>query len=478
VTSVEGQGVSNPRERSLVSSSLGMIAGKAALLGLGFVFWLFAAQLFPAAAVGLAGGAVSAIMLCVQVAVLGVGAALVVAYPKAEADPAALLDSAITVVTLAAVTVGALFLVVAGAAFDELRIVAMVPSFAVLFVVMSVGGTVVLLFDHVSMAQSRGFDVFARNGANAVVTIAPLALVPLVGTGSGGLTLFAAWVAGSLAAYGLGFIQLYRTLGYRYRPRFDRRLGAALVRWGLPNQALTLAERAPALVLPILVTELLSAADNAYWYTAWMMAWAVNVIPLSVGMALFAETAHRPDAVAGHVRRSLSAVVVIGLPSAFTLALLAPRFLSLLGADYALHGTAPLRILVLAVLPAGLQHAYYAVCRARGNLPEAIAAGAVSAAVAIAGTALAARGARLAGMAAWWIAVQYMLGLWAACRLRALTAHLTLRPVPVPAVGAHLATGTAATSARFADDQPHARVLMPHRDPNAPAGMIETDSRP
>jgi hypothetical protein len=285
-----------------------MIAGKAALLGLGFVFWLFAARLFPAAAVGLAGGAVSAIMLCVQVAILGVGAALVIAYPKAEADPAALLDSAITVVTLAAATVGALFLVVAGAAFDELRVVAMVPSFAVLFVVMSVSGTIVLLFDHMSMAQSKGFDVFTRNGANAVITIAPLALVPLLGTGSGGLALFAAWVAGSLAACGLGFVQLHRTLGYRYRPRLDRRLGAALVRRGLPNQALTLAERAPALILPILVTELLSAADNAYWYTAWMMAWTVNVIPLSVGMALFAETAHRPDAVDSHVRRSLSAV--------------------------------------------------------------------------------------------------------------------------------------------------------------------------
>ena len=61
------------------------------------------------------------------------------------------------------------------------------------------------------------------------------------------------------------------------------RRATELSRVGLPNDLLTLTERAPGFVLPIVVTELLSPADNAHWYAAWMMAWVVFVIPIQVG---------------------------------------------------------------------------------------------------------------------------------------------------------------------------------------------------
>ena len=87
-------------------------------------------------------------------------------------------------------------------------------------------------------------------------------------------SIFAAWTLGGVTTLVLGLILVGRAIpGYRVRARLDRRLAGELTRVGFPNYLLTLAERAPGFVLPVVVTEILSPADNAAWYAAWMMAW-------------------------------------------------------------------------------------------------------------------------------------------------------------------------------------------------------------
>src|SRR5581483_10378449 len=73
-------------------NSIALIAGKMATMGVGFLAWLVAARLFAPADVGLAAGAVSAMMLCVQLALFGAGAAIISLYPQHQQRPAALLD--------------------------------------------------------------------------------------------------------------------------------------------------------------------------------------------------------------------------------------------------------------------------------------------------------------------------------------------------------------------------------------------------
>src|SRR6266508_3258686 len=360
------------RSRSMLWSSLGLISGKGVLMVLGFLFWLLAARRFPAREVGLTAGAISSIMFGVQVALLGVGSAFIARYPRRQRRPADLLDTAISIVT-------ATSLLFASGVFTQLRVVATMPAYALLFAVMSLAGTLGVLFDQVSMAQGRGDQVLARSVLNGVVTPLPIPFLPVVPGDGGSLELFAAWVAGGVGACALAFLQLRPVGGgYRYRPRVDWPITGELVRVGLPNHALTLAERAPGLILPIVVTELLSPTANAYWYTAWMMAWGVYVIPTSVGMALFAEAAHRPSRLATDARRAIRSSLVIGLLAGGGLAVVANPLLSLLGRAYAAAGVAPLRILLLGVVPLTLVQAYFSVCRATGRLSEAVATGVVS----------------------------------------------------------------------------------------------------
>lgn len=424
----------------MIWSSLGLISGKGILMGLGFLFWLLAARRFPASQVGLTAGAISAIMLGVQLSMLGVGSAFITRYPRHQRQPADLLDTAITIVALASLLFSVVFLLLASVVFTELRVVGSMPAYALLFTVISVLGTVGTLFDQVSMAQGRGGQIVTRSLLNGSVTLAPVAFLPVAVGDVASLELFATWVAGGLGACVLALVQLRRRpTGYRYRPRMSWPIAKDLVKVGLPNQMLTLAERAPGLILPIVVTELLSPAVNAYWYTTWMMAWGVYVIPTSMGIGLLAEAAHRPSSLRPQVRRSVRSSLAIGIAAGVVLAAVAEPVLSLVGEAYADAGVTPLRVLVLGVVPLSFIQAYFSACRATGRLSEAIVTGVVTGVAGIGATAAAGVARGLTGMAVCWVLVLAAASLWSIWRLR----RLLRQPGEGAAPGRRVATPSA-----------------------------------
>jgi O-antigen/teichoic acid export membrane protein len=371
-------------------------------------------------------------MLCGQLALSGVGPAIVARYPDHRRDPSRLFNTAFTMAGLAGVVVAVGFLLLARGIFHELNVVASRPIFALLFLVMAVLGTLGYIFDLVSMALGRGDHVIVRNVTNGLVTILPLGLIA-AGVRPDSQELFGYWVGGAVCATLLGLVQFRRSARrYRFRPQIDRKLAPALVREGLWNQVLTLGENAPGLLLAVIVTELLGPSANAYWYTVWMMAWAVFVIPISVGVALFSEGVGRPELLRTNARRAIRSSLLLGLPAAACIAVVARPVLSLLGSDYAANGTWPLRVLVLGVLPLVFIQTYYAICRSTGRLKEAVGAGLVTL---VAGITLAVSGGHshgLIGMAVGWVGVQYGAGLWAALRIRRVLARAAGDEVALP----------------------------------------------
>jgi O-antigen/teichoic acid export membrane protein len=219
-----------------------------------------------------------------------------------------------------------------------------------------------------------------------------------------------------------GAVQLRRLPGrYRYRPQLRGRLAWPLLRVGLPNHWLTLTERAPGLILPIVVTEVVSPAANAAWYAAWMMAWVVYIIPIQSGMTLFAEASHRPELLDRLIRQGVRQSLLLGILGAGVVALAAHPLLSILGPKYAEAGATPLRLLVLAVIPLVLVQAYFVFCRCAQLLREAIVVGVVAASLSIGAAAVAGLYSGLTGMALAWVGAQALSGAWALWRLRRLS---------------------------------------------------------
>ena len=405
------------RRLGVSANASAVMAGKTLTMGLGFVFWLVAAHEFTRTQVGLAAAVVAAMMLCTQLAIGGVGSAVITCYGEYRRRPEVLLDTSGTAVTLAALAVGSVFLVAAGLGLHHLGVVATNPWYAVSFLVVTVLGTVAILLDQVSIALGRGDQVLVRGLAFGSVTVAGIALLPLVLDRASSFAIFLPWLLAGVVNVGLGVVQLRRLVpGYRFRPRLDRPVRRELLRHGFPNYALTLAERAPGLVLPVVVAEVLSPDRNATWYAVWMMAWVVYTMPISAGLTLFAEGSNRPAKLHEATREAVRVALLVGLGGALFLALFAHWTLSLLGSSYGASGASPLRILLLAFVPLTFLQAYLATSRARRRLGEALVVGWVTAVASVAAATVGAVVGGLVGIACGWLLVQTAAGAWAVSR--------------------------------------------------------------
>lgn len=390
-------------------------------MGLGFVFWVIAARSFDPVQVGIAAGAVSAMMLCTQIAQLGFGSAFITHFPALKHRPARLLNTSFTLVAALGVLWGLLFVALAGFAFEQLNIVARSWEFVLLFVAASLFGTLGILYDQVATALRRGDQALVRNVAFGAGTVALLAAIVAGTHHAGAESIFMPWAVAGLFALLIGLRQVRRTLpAYRLRIAVRWDLARELMRAGMPNYALTLAERAPGLILPVVVAELLSPAANATWYTVWMMAWVLYIVPIQVGMTIFSEASHEPAALRESIRRGVLCSLAVGAVGALVLGFGAHIALSILGHHYVRGGVWPLRVLVVAFIPLSFVQAYYSAARARRRLREAIGVAWSSALISVGAAAAAGLIGGLTAMAIAWVAVQFVTGAWSMWRLRAI----------------------------------------------------------
>jgi O-antigen/teichoic acid export membrane protein len=325
-------------------------------------------------------------------------------------------------------------------------------AYAALFLAMTVTGTLQILFDQVSMALRRGDQVFVRALLFGALTLGSLVVLTLATNSADSMAIVSPWVVGGAGLCLLGLAQLWRLAArYRYRPRIDLGIARRLFRVGVPNHLLTLTERAPGLILPIIVTERLSTGANAHWYTVWMMAWVIYIIPISVGIALFSELVHDPRSYGKSIRHGAQTSMAFGAVAAVGLALLASVALGFFGHGYAEEGTTPLRILVWGFIPLTFVQVYFATCRARQRLGEAITAGTVAGLVSVGVAYLVAPRYELTGMAIAWLATQVVAGAWALYRVRTMSSR-------------------APEEAREEGGQPHPRAeVVPYMAPGHPA---------
>lgn len=403
----------------MVQSAQGFLAGKATSMALGFGFWLVAARLYPATEVGLTGAVIASTMLAVQISLLGLDQSIIARYSAYEAGPARLVVRACVLVAAASLVCALLLLATAQLLVSELRAAAVDPAFAVLFVLMATGGTIAALFDRVSMAQHRGADTAIRNTVNGTLTIISLLALEPLGFAAGAREMFGCWVLGSSAALAIAAVQFRRSLPPNALP-LPAPGPVRLVRSSLRWHALSLAERFPQVMLPIVVTEAVSTEANAHWYPIWMMAWATYMIPWSHAIALFAEASHDLPSLRERRRHSQISSLVTGCAAAVALAVAGGPVLALLGRDYAAAGWPPLVVLLTAVIPLTITGAYLAACRATSRVTEALLVATVSGVLSLAAAGAGGYVAGLVGVSLGWTAVQYALGIWARWRTNEL----------------------------------------------------------
>lgn len=214
---VEAEAPRDKRSLSVTWNALAVMAGKTLTMGFGFLFWLVAAHEFSRTEVGIAAASVAAMMLCTQLAIGGVGSAVITCYSEFRGRPATLLDTSGTVVIGSAIFAAGVFLVVAALGLRHLDVVAANPLYAIAFVAMTIFGTLAILLDQLSIALGRGDQVLVRGVVFGAATVVGIGVLPLVLHQAGSAAIFVPWVVAGAVNVGLGVVQLRRILpDYRF----------------------------------------------------------------------------------------------------------------------------------------------------------------------------------------------------------------------------------------------------------------------
>ena len=383
----------------------GSIVGTTAVTGiLGFAYWWLAARLFPPEAVGLASAAVSAMMLLGMLCIVGLGTLLIGELPRQPGKEASLISSALILVGGIGICGGILFALVAPLVSADFRAFR-VSIGAILLFAVGVGLTAVTtVLDQALIGLLKGGLQFWRNTFFAA---AKLALLFLAGFGllKAGTMIYGTWAAGNILSLlplaGLVMWKVGRP-SQSFLPDWKllRKLGLP----ALQHHMLNLILQAPTTALPVLVTILLSATTNAWFYMAWMISGLVFIASYALTTVLYAVNSGQPSELTRKIRVTLTLALAMCILGNCLMQLAATQILDLFGHIYAEQAAWSLRIVALGAFPMIFKHHYIAVSRIHSEMAHAALPVAIGCLLELGVAALGAHLDGLVGLSLGWVA--------------------------------------------------------------------------
>jgi O-antigen/teichoic acid export membrane protein len=369
---------------------------------LGFGFWWVASRSFSPEAVGLASAIVSASLLMGRLTVTGLGTSLAGFLPTYRGSRPSLVLTALIVAAWIGVSLGLLFALVAPAISPEFsRFLTGVPLF-VLFMTGTGLVAVGVVLDQVLVSIRQGHLQLLRNLVFAASKLGLIVVAIAVVGGDSAIPIFTAWVVAE--AISLTVLALLRRT--RDVPTssltFDWPVVYRLSRNALGHHAISIARTGPALLMPVLVTSVLSASANAAFYVTLILTTALQVIATSATFTLYAVGARSVDALRHQLRLMLGlsfALVGVGIVA---LLVLGPWILGLFGPSYVEQAGGALPWLAAAAIPLVITDYWIALRRIRQDARGAIGILMLGAVLQVSLAYLGATTGGLTGLAMWW----------------------------------------------------------------------------
>lgn len=361
--------------RRVIGLSVSLVGTQALTSVLGLAFWTLAARSFTTSDVGVAGAAVAMMMLLASLGSLGLGTLLIARLPLTDqGNRRVLVRTSLLAAGGTSALLGAVVPLLAVHLFgaSNLRPLVASPLTVLGFAAGTALMAVVLVLDQAVLTIGVGVLQFERNVVASVVKIGVLVLFGALGV-TGGMGIFLAWAVGTLVSLPL---VSWRTRGGRAL-QADRRVadpGAlkGLGRMAASHHALNTTLQAALQILPIMVTVLLSAQENAYFNTAVLVSGFVFALPYAIAISLFASASGSESEVLSRIQLTLPFSLGVSVLANIALYPLAGFVLSLFGQSYATEGVQILHALVLAGLPFVVKDHFIALRRVQGRTTEAV----------------------------------------------------------------------------------------------------------
>ena len=339
------------------------------VLGLGF--WLAAARLFPASVVGDDSALVAAITLLTVVGSLDLGTVLIRFLPTAGRLTPRIVATAYAISVAASLLLAIAFVVLAPRWSPSLAFLGQSRLLAITFCVTASLWAVFSLQDYVLVALHRAPWVAVEN---TVFGILKLGVLPILLVTASPHEVFVAWVGPVIPL----IIVVNLFLGRRMIPSHVRRQAErGIERASIQGRSIfvfvafdylaSLFNQAAARSLPVLVVVALGGASNAYFYIAFTIITAFDLLFQNVTMSLVVEASADEQRLRALTQQLVRRFLVFVLVGGALIIIAAPLLLLPFGQAYADNAAPVLRLLVLASGFRAILALFGAVARVRGH---------------------------------------------------------------------------------------------------------------
>jgi O-antigen/teichoic acid export membrane protein len=337
----------------------------------GYVYWVIAARSFTPTEVGRASGIVSIATGMMLFSTLGLGSMLISRLPRLEGQH----RWGVVVGTVCAIGsfLGGLLTFLAIIVMSGSHDIGWILKNPLLLTAVVIGAAslaIVSVSTYVFISARKASKALVVNTIVAISKLILLIVLRPVSTAS--VALLVSWAVSDIigAAYAMGYaVPRLRMapLTFKGFPSVSSRDYMELA----GHQTVTVAGALVPYILPVLVLLQLNARQNAFFYTAWMVAGAVFLVGPSIGASLYAETVRHPERQKNLVTSALKATF-LGLGICFVgLTLTGHLVLSLFGHQYSQHSYWTLVVLSAGALPDSIKSLGMGVLRSQGKLKTA-----------------------------------------------------------------------------------------------------------
>lgn len=305
------------RHAQLLSNVSSLVSGTVGSAALGFAYWWIAARYFTLETVGLTAATISVTQITALVSECGLGTILIGETLSHGKKGFGLISAALIISSTGAALLGILFLGLSSLVSIELGRITNSYAGAFLFILGCWTTSFVSILNSAFAGLLRGpFQMYLALSISTIKLVMIIVVGVYYGSAAKEEAVFATWVTG-LAVSGFVFAMLLVPLnGGRFpAPRF--RAIRPLVSRAFSYHLLDLVIQVPTVLMPFVVTVMLSPAINAAFNAALMIIRVASNIPSALSTFIFAIGASDRQAFASRLRFSLvvltSCSVVIAL---------------------------------------------------------------------------------------------------------------------------------------------------------------------
>jgi len=315
--------------------------------GLGFIFWVFAAKLYPKEDVGIATALISSVSLLVLFTRFGLDQSLVRFFPDGNKDR--ILSTSILITTVFAILSGVIFITGIKVWSPELSLVKGHTQLYLLFLASS------------SVASITGVSFIALRKAehhfsqSLLASLKLLFLFPLVLHGTMGI--FSSFGISCTIASVFSILILFK-LGIK-PSYYDRKFLKDSFLFSAGNYVAGMLITAPSQILPIMVLNVLGAEDAAHYFIAYGIASLLFMIPSAFSTSLFVEGSYG-EALKSNTLKSLFAIFLILIPTIVIIYFFSGYLLNFVGKNYN-EGLGLLRLMSLSSVFVAIYSVYFSI---------------------------------------------------------------------------------------------------------------------